>query len=525
MKYIKNIDRGQKTFLPDCIEDIISLNNPVRVIDEFVNTIDFEEIGFARFKPNNIGRPSYDPRDLLKLYIYGYFNKLRSSRKLMIECRRNIELFFLLNRLTPDFRTIADFRKDNKHALKKVFKVFVKVCMKIHLYEKELLAIDGTKIRAVNSKSNSYNKKILNEKIQRINSNISNFLQNMDELDNKEQNKKNHSKEEIKKIINNLKNRKEKYKGFLDELIQTGETQKLTTDPEARVMHSKNGFHCSYNIQTAVDKGSHLIAEYEVTNCCTDQGLLNKVAKKTKETLKVKALNVVADKGYESRKDILDCIYNGIIPDVAFKYDKNERIYNLPYIEANITKKEQNSSKPEDIKKCLSSGILPTFYENTAIELEVQEQNSLSCFILNNDGSVTCPTKNLLHRVKIKGNNTIYKNKDACRQCTNRCTGSKNPKEVSFGPNTKYVPVKMYGTINNILQEIPKNIIQSSQYNSLNRKDHIKRKVVLKIKKDKEKMKQRKCLSEHPFGTVKWHHGAYYALCKGKVILLLTKIF
>ena len=289
----------------------------------------------------------------------------------------------------------------------------------------------------------------------------------------------------------------------------------MLTDSEARRMHSKDGFHCSYNIQTAVDDGSHLIAEYKVTNHNTDQGLLMDVADSTKKMLGIETIEVVADKGYESRKDILNCVMNGIVPNVAMKYDKKERLYTIGYVENDITEEERNSTKPEDIQKCISAGVLPKCYEGTAIEVELQEQTAISCFTLNDDGTVTCPMGNILSKVKMRGKNTIYANKDACRQCPNRCTGSKNHKTVSFGPNTKYVPVRMFGSIWHSLNTIPDDIPPNPYNHSLERKDHIKKKVVLRIKEDKEKLKKRMCLSEHPFGTMKWYDGAHYLLCKG----------
>lgn len=145
--------------------------------------------------------------------------------------------------------------------------------------------------------------------------------------------------------------------------------QKLTTDPKARVMQSKDVFHCCYNVQTAVDKGSHLIAEYQVTNCCTDQGLLKEMADSTREILETNTLEIVADKGYESRKDIESCVMNGIVPNVAFKYDKTERLYTVDYVDAEISEKERYSTKPEDIQKCISAGVLPACYKNKAIEV------------------------------------------------------------------------------------------------------------------------------------------------------------
>lgn len=318
----------------------------------------------------------------------------------MTECTRNIELFYLLGRLTPDFRTISDFRKDNAKALKKVFSAFVKLCLSLNLYQKELLAIDGSKFRAVNSKDNTYNKEILEKNLKRIDEHITEYLSQMDTNDETEQDAS--SPEQIRAAIQELTQRKEKYHSYLRELLETGNTQILTTDPEAHRMHTKDGFNCCYNVQTSVDKGSHLIAEFEVTNHNTDQGLLREVAQSTMEALGMDTVEVVADKGYESRRDIEDCIMNGIIPNVAFKYDKTERLYNINYEEAEITEDIRSSTKPGDIQKCIKAGVLPKCYENTAIEVEIQGQTVLSCFILNEDGTVTCPTVIYLKRQRKK---------------------------------------------------------------------------------------------------------------------------
>lgn len=515
MKYIEGQDRHQISFFPECIEDYIDENNPVRVIDAFVESLDLKAAGFIHTAPKETGRPSYNPKDLLKLYLYGYFNKIRSSRKLMAECTRNVELFYLLNKLTPDFRTIADFRKDNAKALKNVFRAFVRLCMKLDLYQKELLAIDGSKFRAVNSKDNTYNAEILEKKLKRIDDHIKEYLSKMDETDKAEPDAP--TPEQIKAALQELTQRKEKYQEYLKELLESGETQLLLTDPEARRMHSKDGFHCCYNVQTAVDKGSHLIAEYEVTNHNTDQGLLEEVAQRAKEALEVETIEVVADKGYESREDILNCVMNGIVPNVALKYDKHERLYTIDYVEAEISDEDKKATKPEDIQKCISAGVLPACYENTSIEVELQEQSEISCFIRNEDGTVTCPMGNILSKTKMKGKSTIYANKDACRQCPNKCTGSKSHKTVSFGPETKYVPVMMFGNIRCKLTPIPENIPANPFNHTFDRKDYSPaKKVVLRIREDIPKIKERMCLSEHPFGTVKWYHGAHYLLCKGK---------
>ena len=353
MKYIEGTDRNQLTFLPDCIEDYIDENNPVRVIDAFVNSLNMDSLGFERALPNQTGRPPYDPRDLLKLYIYGYLNKIRSSRKLMIECSRNIELFYLLNKLTPDFRTIADFRKNNTSAIKNTFRAFGKLCLKLNLFKKELLAIDGTKIRAVNSKENCYNSEVLEKKLSNIEEKLNDYLARLDESDKNEFDSEEISKEKINEVIRELNERKEKYEGLLSELQESGNTQILTTDPDARRMHSKDGFHCCYNVQTAVDSESHLIAEYEVTNHNTDNGLLYETSKSAKELLQVSSIEIVADKGYESKTDILNCVLDGTAPTVALKCDKEERTFTFSYEKAEITEKDKISTEKADIEKCI----------------------------------------------------------------------------------------------------------------------------------------------------------------------------
>lgn len=222
----------------------------MRVIDAFVDSLDMEELGFQKAKPAQTGRPGYDPRDMLKLYLYGYLNRIRSSRMLTRECRRNIELFYLLCGLKPDSRTIADFRKDSAQAIRSTFRAFRKLCVKLDLYQRELLAVDGTKIRAVNSKDNCYNREILEKKLAHIDEKITAYLAAMDNQD-KEDQRTEAEPEKIKAAIEQLRTRQEKYEGILQELQESGGTQLLTTEPEARRMHSKDGFHCCCNVQAA----------------------------------------------------------------------------------------------------------------------------------------------------------------------------------------------------------------------------------------------------------------------------------
>ncbi|WP_418792151.1 transposase [Phosphitispora sp. TUW77] len=204
MGYICGEDRNQIQFYTNTLEELLDEDNPVRVIDAFVESLNIAELGIQRAEPANTGRPPYHPKDLLKLYIYGYFNRIRSSRRLMTECRRNIELFYLVNRLVPDFRTIADFRKNNAKAIKLVFRAFVKVCMDLNLYERELIAIDGSKFRAVNGRKKIYNKEILKKKLVRIEEHITSYLNELDQADQNERGTSHYSSEEIKQKLAEL---------------------------------------------------------------------------------------------------------------------------------------------------------------------------------------------------------------------------------------------------------------------------------------------------------------------------------
>lgn len=515
MAYIKGMDRSQMC-LPEYIEDMVPQDSPVRVIDRFVDSLDMKELGFRKAEPAETGRPSYDPRDLLKLYIYGYFNKIRSSRKLMLECLRNIELFFLLNRISPDFRTIADFRKDNADSISKVFLEFARLCMKLDLYSKELFAIDGSKFRAVNGHKRMYNEEILTKKLGRIADKLKEYMVRLDQEDQDEDEGDEDSDEDHSYLagrISELETRKHLYEDYLAELKESGNTQKLTTDPEARMMHSqKDGYHCCYNVQTAVDTVTHMIGHYSVTNHLNDQGILHTFSEQLRKNMDMPSVSVVADKGYDGKDEIETCVMNGIVPYVGFKYDKGERLYTLDYVKADITEKTRNSTRPDDISICLHAGILPSCYENTNVSIEVCTEGQVGCFQRSQDQmTVTCPMGFTLRRTRIKGQGMVYASKPSCRQCTNRCTSSRFHKTVYFGPKAECVAVRMYGSAPPINMP-PPNFIP---HNAFFVKQRVNQTVLLKIKDDIPKQKVRLCISEHPFGTVKWFHGAHYVLCKG----------
>lgn len=520
MSHLKGKDRRQMLFLPPSIDEYVEEYNPVRVIDAFVDTLDLKALGFEKAIPAPTGRPAYDPADLLKLYIYGYMNKIRSSRKLMTECRRNLELFYLLRELRPDFRTISDFRKDNPEPIREVFREFVKLCDEFGLYKKELVAIDGTKVRAQNSADKCYNKDILKTKIARIDAHIEEYIGALKKNDESgeeddEEDDRSKDREEITATLERLSERREKYMGYLFHLENSKDTQVLETDPEAHRMHTRNGFHCCYNIQTAVDAGSHLICEYEVTNQTNDVGQLTGLAKSTKEILETARLEVVADKGYDGRADILSAIMNGILPSVAMKYDKEERFFNISYEHANITDKIRDSIKPEDIVKCLHAGVLPSCLENGPVSIKIQRRDETACFTRLDEKHVICPMNKVLSQIRRRNDRqTIFASKEACRTCDNRCTESESHKTVSFVDGTMHVPVKMYGSKKPI-NLLPEDATIHHNSRALIR-NWAEAKVLITVSLDDAKVYERKCTVEHPFGSIKWYGDAGYVLCRGK---------
>lgn len=523
-RYIEGQSPMQGSLLPGRIDDEIGEENAIRFVGAFIDNLDLKVLGFVHAQTSEIGRPCYDPGTLLKLYIYGHMNRIRSSRKLEVESRRNIELWWLLERLTPDHNTIADFRKKNRKQLKKVFQVFVSVCMEMKLMRGKSVCIDGTPIKAVNGMHRATNREQSTKKLAYAKAQlelVEAYMRELDEEDAKEQGKL--SKPYALDIDPNnlpnpelLRNRISLHQRHLEEMERTGAKQLLFTDPDARVMPAKkNGMKACYNIQTATDEDTSLIAGFVTTNASNDMGQLSGAAEEVKKTLGKETLAVIADKGYESGKDIEKCLMNGVVPDVGFKYDREERVFNLPYIPQEITEERRSSPQKKDIRACLHAGVLPKCYENTNISIEVQQQNDISCFIRHEDGRVTCPMGRELFFYRERKYGTEYGSKEACRTCPNRCTDGKGHKRVQFGKDTVYVPVVMYGSARYPLQQIP-NIAQSTPYHAFGRVARQDARVMIFIRRDVAKQKKRMQVSEHPFGTIKHYDNAGYFLCTGK---------
>ena len=311
MGYISGESREQITMFPEVVDDYISQDNPVRFIEAFVDGLDIAELGFGRAEPKDLGRPGYDPRDLLKLYIYCYLNRVRSSRRIEIEAGRNLELMWLMRRLRPDFKTIADFRKGNTKALKKIFQEFFVICKKLELFGGELLAVDGSKFRASNSKKKNFSAAKLKNLIQKTDERIDQYLKQLDEGDT-EDDAKHITVDTLNKKIDRLKEIREGYKETEQKLKKSGEKQISITDPDARLMHSAQGTHVSYNVQMAVDSKHKMIVAMELTNEGNDQHQLSGIAGQAKEELGVEKIEVVTDMGYYDCDQVKESTDKGI---------------------------------------------------------------------------------------------------------------------------------------------------------------------------------------------------------------------
>src|SRR5277367_4719208 len=316
MSHIAGHDRSQTLLLPEAVDDYVGPENPVRFIDAFVDGLDLAEAGFVGVAAKPTGRPGYAPKDLLKLYIYGYLNRVRSSRRLEAETHRNIEVIWLLRHLKPDFKTIADFRRDNRNAFRQVFREFVLLCRQLDLFGRELLAVDGTRIKAVNNKDRNFTRASLTQFIKAADAKLDDYLQRLDKSDAGETKTGGSRVKNLAEKITAIRDRRTRHKDMLAELDRTGESQISLTDPDSRAMAAHTHVAVGYNVQVAVDTRHKLIVEQQVTNQVVDMGLLTEVAEPAKEVLGVETIDVVADKGYFKIEDIEACENAGMVPYV-----------------------------------------------------------------------------------------------------------------------------------------------------------------------------------------------------------------
>jgi len=454
MEYISRENRDQINLLPECIEDYVEENNPVRIIDAYVNGLNLSELDFTRSQPNETGRPMYSPYDLLKLYLYGYMNRVRSSRGLEAEASRNLEVIWLIGKLRPDHKTIARFRHDNPDALKKVFRDFVKLCVRLGLYGRELVAIDGSKFKAVNSRDRWFTEKKLQERLARLEGKIEEYNRQMDEMDDQENRVASaYSKEEIKAAIAGLNRAKTKYEGYTKRLEESGEASITVTDPDSRMIMSGGRIEPSYNIQTAVDSKNKLLVDFEVTNDVMDKNKLHLMASRSSELLESDNLIAVADTGYDSATDIARCVMDGIDAHVA----------------------------GVDITVCV-----PCDDPGQEIVSHVNGR----CVYLAERNVAVCPMGQVMYPIRYKSRErkAAFHNFKACGKCGCRCSSKKYREFVIAMPAEQFRTT--YDDSNLFVRQV-------------------------RVTPNEKLVKLRKMIVEHPFGAVKQAMDSRHCLTKG----------
>lgn len=327
-RFIEGLDRSQTTFLPDSIDDYVDKENPVRAVDGFVDMLDLAALGFD-VAPEATGRPGYHPATMLKLYVYGYLNQVQSSRRLERECARNLELIWLMGRLKPDFKTIADFRRDNGPAIRKVCRQFVALCRDIDLLDASLVAIDGSKFKAVNAKAKNYTREKLRRRLGEIDAAIDRYMGELDRADEVAAKTGMHPVEaRLSRVMKKLAHyRKEArtLRAIEERMDGTGETQVSLTDPDCRAMAttSKQPRVVGYNVQSVVETKHHLIVAHEVTNHGYDRDALAMMARAAKDAMASDAIEAIADKGYYSGEEIVAAEQAGIAVTVSKPHTSN----------------------------------------------------------------------------------------------------------------------------------------------------------------------------------------------------------
>ncbi len=449
MQHITGVPREQITLFPESVDDYITEENPVRFIDAFVDHLDMVALGFEHAMIAETGRPPYNPKDPLKLYVYGLLNRIRSSRLLERETTRNLELFWLLKKLSPDHKTISDFRKNNAEPLRLVFKEFIQLCKTMNLFGNELIAIDSSKFKAQNARDRVKDTKGLEKSIAHINESITRYLHLLDENDSADDRLEAESsiqltKEELHNKIEFLKQQTTKFETAKTELENTGEEYSSLTDPDCRLIKDRQGIEPAYRMHIVTDAKHLLIVDYDVTHDAADNNHLSSIAIKAKTTLGVETITACADAGFYDSVELKVCEDNNIITYVPIPEQKVSKETNVP----------------------------------TSEYLHHQFQYH------SNTDTYCCPEGQMLHRYsrKQKTNDQrliyIYRT-DSCTKCQARkfCTTSK--------AHGRYV----------------------HRWEHEATLDHLKE----RLKNHPELIKRRKALVEHPFGTLKriWGYGSF----------------
>ena len=313
-RFVVGDDRSQSTLFPERLDDYLGEDNPVRAIDVFVDELDLAKLGFGGVEPEATGRPAYHPATLLKIYVYGYLNRVQSSRRLERECQRNIELVWLTGRLMPDFKTIADFRKDNGEAIRKVCREFVVLCRRLELFSEASVAIDGSKFKAVNTRDRNFTQAKMQRRLAQIDESIARYLSQLDSADRQGEAVPEAKITRLNEKIATLREEIQRLNGLNTLMMQTEDKQISLTDPDARSMATsgRGSGMVGYNVQSAVDTKHHLIVTHEVTNVGSDRSQLSRMTEQARAAIGSEAIEAVADRGYYSGEEIVACEQAGI---------------------------------------------------------------------------------------------------------------------------------------------------------------------------------------------------------------------
>ena len=365
-RFVEGQDRSQLILLPDCLDDYVGEDNPVRIADAFIDELDLAVLGFAGVVPETTGRPSYHPRTLLKIYLYGYLNRVQSSRRLEREAQRNIELMWLVGRLAPDFKTIADFRKDNGAAIRAVCAQFVGLCRRLKLFTHAVVAIDGSKFKAVNNRDKNYTVAKVTGRMEQVDASIARYLSALDRADREESDIAEDKSVRLKEKIAGLRRQMQALKAMEQTVQDASDQQVSLTDPDARSMATsgKGTATVGYNVQIAVDAEHHLIVAHEVINQGYDRHQLAPMAFKAQEATGCEQVTALANRGYFSGDQVLSCEGTGVAPIVPktltssgtkrgfftrqdFIYDAEHDHYTCP-AGAKLTKAKRRADHTED---------------------------------------------------------------------------------------------------------------------------------------------------------------------------------
>jgi transposase/macrodomain Ter protein organizer (MatP/YcbG family) len=368
-RFVRGADRSQMTLLPECLDDWVGEDNPVHVIEAFVDALDLPGLGFEGAIAKATGRPSYHPAVLLRLYIYGYLNCVQSSRRLEREAGRNVELMWLLGRLVPDHKTIADFRKENGAAIRKVCARFVALCRSMGLLRGTSVAVDGSKFKAVNNRDKNFTQAKMARRMAQIEESIARYLHQLDSADRQEPSEAVLTKAtRLNEKIARLKQEMGRLAGLDAKMREAPDQQISLTDPDARSMATsgRGSGVVGYNVQVAVETEHHLIVTHDVINVGNDRAQLAPMAKEAKETLQVETLDVIADRGYFDGEQIRECVEAGVTVTLPKPLTSGAKA------DGRFGKQDFAYLSERDAYRCPAGQILPYHYSNVENGMELR---------------------------------------------------------------------------------------------------------------------------------------------------------